>query len=132
MCVKGAKIEVVAFDGDNKATLATSSDGSLTVDGKDGEAGLISGSKSLLFLFPKQRPAVVLSVELSDFDEGDFVLMEFSNDQSSQLQRKRAVVGTVTLEESFTDTSAGLFLFLIILSFLNFFELFGDLKNHRN
>ena len=107
MCIKGAKIEVVAFDGDNKATLATSSDGSLTIDGKAGEGGLISGSKSLLFLFPKQRPAVVLSVELSDFDEGDFVLMEFSNDQSSELQRKRAVVGTVTLEESFTDTSAG-------------------------
>ena len=91
--------------------MTTNSDGSLSIGDADGQNGLISGSKSLLFLFPQDRPAVVLSVELSDFDEGDFVMMEFSNDQSSRSSRKRAE-GFQSLQTAITDTSAGSLMFV--------------------
>jgi hypothetical protein len=75
-------------------------------NGEDDE--LLFGSRSLLFLFPRTQPAVLLRITLADFDNGDVVLLQFGNDRAiDDQQRKREIDGTLTLIEQSTDAEQG-------------------------
>ena len=45
----------------------------------------INGSDSLVFLFKRSQPARVIEVQLTDFDDGEVVLLEFGNDLAGLL-----------------------------------------------
>ena len=67
----------------------------VTVDGSN-DNNLISGGKQLTFLFPRDKPAVLMQITLSEFDEGDRVLLEYSNDEwATTTVRKRDVGGEI-------------------------------------
>jgi hypothetical protein len=91
----------------------------------DGDASgdnLISGAKTLLFLFPRNKPAVLLQITLSDFDSGDLILLQFNNDQSADeddvaTTRKRDAGGSTTLFAEISSTGEGIVLFVLFFWF---------------
>jgi hypothetical protein len=132
----GQSIQVVALDKDRRAVrLLQTPEGTLGVE-TDGETTTtttttLSAATSLLFLFARERPVACRRVILSQFDDGESVLFEFSNefaadeslDEISQPQqqprRRRSAGGAVTLLGQTSDVYEGFFfLFYIVLWFV--------------
>jgi len=85
------------------ARLTKTPDGGIGV-AEGGDDGLISGNKELLFLFPRSDPATVVKVELSDFELGESVSMEYSHDLAAKESRKRLSMSLI-LTNVVEDTS---------------------------
>jgi hypothetical protein len=125
----GQSIQVVALDKDRRAVrLLQTPEGTLGVE-TDGETTTttttLSAATSLLFLFARERPVACRRVILSQFDDGESVLFEFSNEfaadesldeisqQQPQQQRRRSAGGAVTLLGQTSDVYEGFFLCFI-------------------
>jgi hypothetical protein len=82
-------------------------------DGNGDGDTLVSGFEALLFLFPRDNPAVLLQIRLSNFDDGDVVLLQYSNDLAAgeddqqALRRRRDAGGALTLLNQTTATGEG-------------------------
>lgn len=111
--------EFVKIEVESGGILTKTSDGSLGVTNSDDN--LIGAGDSVRFLFSRAKPAVLVELQLSAFEAGERVLLQF-DDVLARERRRMVQENSVTIEQATTGLETGLYCLFIFLLF-NFIRL---------
>ena len=97
--------EFIKIEVDSGGILTKTADGSLGVTNSDDN--LIGAGDSVRFLFSRATPAVLVELQLSSFEAGERVLLQF-DDVLARERRRMVQENTVTIEQATTALATGL------------------------
>ena len=106
--------EFVNIEVDSGGILTKTADGSLGVTNSDDN--LIGAGDSVRFLFSRATPAVLVELQLSSFEAGERVLLQF-DDVLARERRRMVQENTVTIEQAITGLETGLLCLFVCFSF---------------